>query len=40
MNYKTLKNADLKNKTILVRIDLNVPVIDGVVTDTLRIERS
>lgn len=39
MNYKTLNDALLKNKTILIRMDLNVPYQNGEVTDTLRIER-
>lgn len=39
MDYKTLNNADLNNKAILVRMDLNVPVQNGVVTDTTRIDR-
>lgn len=39
MNYKTLRDVDLKGKTVLVRMDLNVPAQDGVVTDTTRIDR-
>ena len=31
---------DLKGKTILLRADLNVPVKDGKVTDSFRIERT
>lgn len=37
MKLKTLKNAELENKTILLRADLNVPMKDGIVTDNTRI---
>ena len=35
---KNLKNYNIKNKKILFRADLNVPVVDGVITDASRIE--
>jgi phosphoglycerate kinase len=35
---KNLQNYNIKNKKILFRADLNVPVVDGVITDTSRIE--
>jgi len=35
---KNLKNYNIKNKKILFRADLNVPLIDGVITDTSRIQ--
>ena len=35
---KNLKNFNIKNKKILFRADLNVPVVDGVITDTSRIQ--
>ena len=35
---KNLKNYNIKNKKILFRADLNVPLIDGVISDTSRIE--
>src|SRR4051812_28502443 len=38
-NFRTLDNADLENKRVLLRIDLNVPMESGKVTDATRIER-
>ena len=37
--FKTLDNADLKGKRVLVRVDLNVPMDKGRVSDATRIER-
>ncbi|GMB83546.1 phosphoglycerate kinase [Shinella zoogloeoides] len=40
MTFKTLDNlTDIAGKRVLVRVDLNVPVKDGKVTDATRIER-
>jgi len=39
MAWKTLDEMDLAGKTALVRVDINVPVENGRVTDTTRIDR-
>jgi phosphoglycerate kinase len=39
MAFRTLDDLDVKGKRVLVRADLNVPMADGKVTDTLRIVR-
>lgn len=38
-SYKTLDDFDLAGKRVLLRVDMNVPMRDGVVTDTTRIEK-
>ena len=38
-SFKTLDQADVSGKRVLVRADLNVPMKDGRVTDATRIER-
>ncbi|MBL6936649.1 MAG: phosphoglycerate kinase [Alphaproteobacteria bacterium] len=39
MAFRTLDDLQPKGKRVLVRADLNVPMKDGVVTDTVRIQR-
>ncbi len=39
MAWKTLDDMDLGGKVVLTRVDINVPVENGVVTDATRIER-
>jgi len=39
MSWKTLDDMDLNGKIVLTRVDINVPVADGRVTDATRIER-
>ncbi|MBS9716572.1 phosphoglycerate kinase [Pseudohalocynthiibacter aestuariivivens] len=39
MTWKTLDDMDLTGKTVLTRIDINVPMENGVVTDSTRIDR-
>jgi len=39
MAWKTLDDIDMAGKVVLVRVDINVPVENGRVTDATRIER-
>ncbi|MBD3765175.1 MAG: phosphoglycerate kinase [Rhodobacterales bacterium] len=39
MGFKTLDDMDLAGKVVLCRVDVNVPMENGVVTDATRIEK-
>ncbi len=38
-NIKTVKDINLNNKTVLVRADLNLPIVHGKITDLTRLQR-
>lgn len=39
MAWNTLDDMELAGKIVLTRVDINVPVVDGKITDTTRIDR-
>ena len=38
-SFRTLDDVDVKGKRVLLRVDLNVPMENGRVTDTTRLDR-
>lgn len=40
MKLRTIENIDVRGKFVLLRDDFNVQIVDGVITDTFRIEQS
>ena len=38
-SFRTLDDVDVKGKRVLLRVDLNVPMDNGRVTDATRLER-
>ncbi|HZC17716.1 MAG TPA: phosphoglycerate kinase, partial [Caulobacteraceae bacterium] len=40
MSFRTLDQVDLRGKRALVRVDLNVPMQDGKITDATRLRMS
>lgn len=40
MPFQSIQSVNVKNKTVLIRLDLNVPIQNGQISDTTRLERS
>ena len=37
---KIINNMDIKNKKVILRVDYNVPIKNGIITDNNRIKQS
>ena len=38
-NIKSIVNVDVNNKVVILRADLNIPIVNGVVQDHTRLNR-
>ena len=38
-NIKSIVNVDVNNKVVILRADLNIPIVNGVVQDQTRLNR-